>query len=112
MDNHLLFSMGLFKKSPLHADRPLNADKMARISLILGCMALIFIITVEYTIFLVIPSGILAIVTGNLALNNGTRLATTAGIGKGLGIAVLVGFAFEGLLAIILIAFWNNWIEL
>jgi hypothetical protein len=85
---------------------------MARTSFILACSALIFISMPEYTLFLATPFAILAIICGKLALQNGTNQVNLAGIGKALGMAVLIGFAVEILVAFILIAFCNNWIEL
>jgi hypothetical protein len=80
---------------------------MAIASFIFGISAVLFMMIPAYTLFLVIPLGIMAVTYGKKAIKNGTTRWKLAGIGKGMGITSLIGFAIEIILAFILIACWS-----
>ncbi len=99
-----------FKTYQLRTADPIKADKMARASLFLGISAVALLFIPWYTLILVIPLGILAIVYGKQAIKNGTTKETMAKIGKGFGIGALIGFGVELIIAAIIIASWSSWL--
>jgi len=104
------FSMIQFKNQLFWAGHADRANKMARASLILGISASLFMLIPEYAIFLVLPMAILAIGYGKQAIKNGTCKMRMAAIGKGLGMAVLIVFAIEVMLALLVIILLHDWI--
>ena len=109
------FKLGFFKKLLLRiymkkmakkfhaAGGTADADKKANASLVFGIAAIVFLFIPTYTIFLVIPLGILAMVFGNQALKEGTSKELNAKLGKGFGLGALIAFLVLLLIAVIVI---------
>ena len=106
----MLLSMIQFKNQLFRVGHSDRANKMARASLILGISASLIMLIPEYAIFLAGPLSILAIGYGNQAIKNGTCKMRMAAIGKGLGMAVLILFAIEVMLALLVIILLHDWI--
>ena len=82
------------KKNKLQNDT--NADKLASASLWLGigaCVLILVSLLFPYLIFLALPAGIVAIITGNSALHNKTSSVRKARMGKAFGLAAIIVFA-------------------
>jgi hypothetical protein len=77
---------------------------MAKASLFLGISAALCMLIPSFTLFLVIPLGIQAILYGKMALKNGTTKPSMAESGKSMGIYMLILLSIEIVLAGILIA--------
>jgi hypothetical protein len=102
--------MPLHLKYLLSAGKSLNPDKKAKVSLVLGISAVLFMLFPSYTLILEILPGILAIRYGREAIKNGTVKKTTAFSGQLLGIIVLASLILEIVLAgiVLLIRYaWN-----
>ena len=107
----LAFKIAVRKLKKHHYKLPddtAKADSMANTSLWFGGLALLFALIPWYTIFLVIPLGILAILFGSNAKKSGTQKPTKANIGRGLGIAALVVFAVFLIAALI---WWSEFLS-
>lgn len=83
------------------------ADSKATASLWLGIAAIVFLFIPTYTIFLVIPLGIMAIVFGKQALSDGTSKELSARLGKGFGIGALIALLVFFLIALVWISSWG-----
>ena len=92
----------------LSAEKSLHPDKKAKVSLVLGASAILFMLFPSYTLMLEILPGILAIRYGRQAIKNGTGKKTTALSGQVLGIIVLSSLILEIVLAIVLLLIRNN----
>ena len=95
--------MPIHFKYLLTAGKSLNPDKKAKMSLILGLSAFIFMLFPSYTLILEILPGILAIRYAREAIKKGTAKKATAISGQVLGIIVLFSLILEILLAFILL---------
>jgi ABC-type multidrug transport system fused ATPase/permease subunit len=107
----LAFKIAMHKLKKHHykiADDTAKADNMANASLWFGALALLFALIPWYTVFLVIPLGILAIIFGSNAKKSGTKKKTKANIGAGLGIAGLILFVIYLIVALIWISAWSS----
>ncbi len=107
----LAFKIAMHKLKKHHykiADDTAKADNMANASLWFGALALLFALIPWYTLFLVIPLGILAIIFGSNAKKSGTKKTTKANIGSGLGIAALILFA---VLLIAALVWWSEFLS-
>ncbi|OQP63842.1 hypothetical protein A3860_23170 [Niastella vici] len=102
----VFFRMYLKKLSRRHLlqDNTVNADKNATASLWLGIASIVFLFIPTYTLLLVIPLGILAIVFGKHALSGGTKKELSAKVGKALGLGALITFAVLVIVALIFLA--------
>jgi hypothetical protein len=85
-----------------------DPNKMAKMSILSGGSAVVFLLIPSYSILLAFPLGILAIIFSRLAVKNGSTKLNIAEFGKLLGILVLVGITIEIILAAFLIAIWSN----
>ncbi|HEY4968024.1 MAG TPA: hypothetical protein VII28_16570 [Puia sp.] len=93
----------------LNADKSLHPDKKARVSLVLGVSAILFMLFPSYTLMLEILPGILAIRYGRVAIKNGTAKKATAFSGQVLGIIVLSSLIMEIVLALMLLLIRHAW---
>jgi predicted ferric reductase len=93
------------RKPHLLQDSTANADKNATASLWLGIASIVFLFIPTYTLFLVIPLGILAIVFGRHAVQEGTKKQLAAKVGKALGLGALIAFT---VLVILLLVFLST----
>lgn len=82
-----------------------EADKKAKTSLIIGCIALGLAIVPWYTLLAAIPMGIIAISMGSRARKMGSTKMT----GKGFGIAALILVGLWFILMGIYVAAWSGW---
>ena len=95
----------LLKKEKLMEE--VKANKLAHTSLTLGIVAagtLVLGLFIPYLIFLCIPGGIAAMITGGAALRKNTSLPGKARTGKGLGLGVLITFGVILIVGALLLA--------
>jgi hypothetical protein len=95
--------MPLNLKYLLTAGKSIHPDKKAKLSLVLGLSAFLFMLFPSYTLMLEILPGILAIRYAREAIKKGTVKKNTAFSGQLLGIIVLFSLILEILLAFILL---------
>ena len=97
-----------FKK----AEDTAKADKMASTSLTFGIIAistLLLGLFIPFVMLAALPTGIVAMVTGNTALKSGTTETGKAHTGKSLGLGSLIAFGALLLIALVLVATFANW---
>ena len=87
--------------------KSLHPDNKARISLVLGVSAILFMLFPAYTLILEILPGIIAVRYGRDAIKNGTAKKAAARYGQLLGIIVLASLILEIILAFILLLIRN-----
>lgn len=121
MEKRKTFKLGFFKrlllkmylrkmqKKHLVPGDHASADSKATTSLLLGIAAIIFLFIPTYTILLVIPLGIMAMVFGGQALREGTSKELAARLGKGFGLGALIALIVFFLIALIWISSWGIW---
>ena len=108
MSKHYV-EMNTLPKSLSAADKNLNPDKMANISLILGIFAVLLLLFPSYTLVLEIPAGVLAIRYGRQAIKKRTGKKIKAISGQVLGLIVLTSLIVEIILVILLLVVRYYW---
>jgi hypothetical protein len=83
--------------------KSIHPDKKAKISLVLGLSAFVFMLFPSYTLMMEILPGILAIRYAREAIKKGTLKKTAAFSGQLLGVIVLLSLILEILVALILL---------